>query len=167
MSVIRSIIPSSVTVLDFAIIQENVTIGDHTTVCSFSNLYGCSVGSNCLVGSHTEIQSKVIIGNNTRIQSHSFICSGTTIGEDCFIGHSVMTINDTFSNGKVNYDSKDWSNLVIEDNVIIGSGAVLFPVTIGENSIVGAGAVVTKDVAPNTTVVGNPARVIYHSKENK
>lgn len=31
---------------------------------------------------------------------------------------------------------------------------------IGENAVVGAGSVVTKDVPPNTVVVGNPARVI-------
>ena len=30
----------------------------------------------------------------------------------------------------------------------------------GENAIVGAGSVVTKDVAPNTIVAGNPARLV-------
>jgi len=44
-------------------------------------------------------------------------------------------------------------------NVWIGAGAIILPgVTIGDDSIVGAGAVVTRDVAPGTTVVGNPAR---------
>ena len=33
-------------------------------------------------------------------------------------------------------------------------------VTIGDNSIVAASSVVTKDVPPNTIVVGNPARVL-------
>lgn len=51
--------------------------------------------------------------------------------------------------------------ITVEDNVWIGGSAtILGGVTIGKNSIVGAGAVVTKDVEPNTIVVGNPARVL-------
>lgn len=46
-------------------------------------------------------------------------------------------------------------------NVWIGAGAIIMPgITVGENSVVGAGSVVTKDVPPNTVVVGNPARVL-------
>ena len=51
--------------------------------------------------------------------------------------------------------------IIVEDNVWIGGSAtILGGVTIGKNAIVGAGAVVTKDVEPNTIVVGNPARVL-------
>lgn len=62
-------------------------------------------------------------------------------------------------------------------NVWIGAGAIIMPgITVGENSVVGAGSVVTKDVPPNTVVVGNPARVlreigehdrIYYFKDKK
>ena len=46
-------------------------------------------------------------------------------------------------------------------NVWIGAGSTILPgVTIGENSVVGAGSVVTKDVPPNTIVVGNPAKFL-------
>ena len=49
----------------------------------------------------------------------------------------------------------------IADGVWIGGGALILPgVSIGENAVVGAGAVVTRDVAANTVVVGNPARVV-------
>ena len=37
---------------------------------------------------------------------------------------------------------------------------ILGPITIGKNSIIGAGSVVVKDVAANSVVAGNPARVI-------
>ena len=49
----------------------------------------------------------------------------------------------------------------IKRGAYIGCNTVVCkPVTIGENAVVGPGSVVTKDVPPNTVVVGNPARVI-------
>lgn len=51
--------------------------------------------------------------------------------------------------------------VLIGDNVWIGGGAIILGgVSIGDGAIVGAGAVVTRDVAADTTVVGNPARPI-------
>ena len=52
----------------------------------------------------------------------------------------------------------------IEDHVFIGAGAVIRqgvpgnPVVIGRNACIGMGAVVLSDVAPNSTVVGVPAK---------
>jgi len=52
--------------------------------------------------------------------------------------------------------------ITVGNNVWIGgSVTILGGVTIGDGAIVGAGSVVTKDVEPNTIIVGNPARAIY------
>ena len=51
--------------------------------------------------------------------------------------------------------------IVIEDNVWLGGGAILLPgVRIGQNAVVGTGAVISRSVPANTVVAGNPARVI-------
>ncbi len=56
-------------------------------------------------------------------------------------------------------DLQVFGPIVIEDNCVIGLGAVLFPnIKIGPNSIVGAGSVVISDVPPDTVVMGIPAR---------
>lgn len=125
------------------------------------NLYGCEIEDNCFVGPFVEIQNDVKIGPGTRIQSHSFICSKVRIGKDVFVGHGVMFINDKYP---VRRDPKEWGEVIIEDNVIIGSNATILPCKVGRSSLIGAGSVVTKDVPPNKIVTGNPAKVTGERK---
>ena len=138
-------------------IIKDCKIGKGTKIWNYTNLYGCEIGENCMIGTFVEIQDKVKIGNNVRVQSHSFVCSLVTIEDDVFIGHGVMFINDKHAPSG---DQSKWEPVIIKKGASIGSNATIFPVTIGENAVVGAGAVVTKDVPPDTTVTGNPARVI-------
>lgn len=128
------------------------------------NLYGCSLGDGVFVGPFVEIQQNVVIGKNSRVSSHSFICDGVEIGEDVFIGHGVMFINDMFDSPNI----KSWRmrKIKVENKVRIGTNATILPVTIGSNSIIGAGAVVTRSVPKDSTVAGNPARVLkYYEKK--
>ena len=53
--------------------------------------------------------------------------------------------------------------LVIEDEVWIGTDAILFSgVRVGKGAIISAGAIVTKDVPPYAIVVGTPAKLIKY-----
>ena len=157
-NVIESEVPSGVILGNFITIQKNVKIGEGTRICNFSNMYGCTIGKNCLIGSFVEIQNDVEIGDGSRISSHSFICSKVKIGKDCFIAHGVMFINDTFKTGKISQDKNDWLSTEIGNNVVIGSNVTILPVRIGDGAVIGAGAVVTKDVAAGAIVFGNPAK---------
>jgi UDP-2-acetamido-3-amino-2,3-dideoxy-glucuronate N-acetyltransferase len=146
---------------------EDVTFGEDVRVYSFTNLYGCRIGSGTRVGAFVEVQRGASIGQRCKVQSHSFICDGVQIEDEVFIGHGVTFVNDnhphaTTESGDLQGED-DWDLLVtrVERRASLGSGVtVLGGVTIGTGAVVGAGAVVTKDVPANSTVVGNPARVI-------
>lgn len=148
---------------------NDVLFGEHVTVHSFTNLYGCRIGSHTRIGTFVEVQGGAEIGASCKIQSHTFICDGVRIGDGVFVGHGVTFINDrrpraTAADGALQTDA-DWelSETVVEDGASIGSGAtILCGVRIGARAQVGAGAVVTKDVAPGATVVGNPALPLEH-----
>ncbi len=119
------------------------------------NLYGCTIGEDCRIGPFVEIQSDVTIGNECRIQSHAFLCSKVRLADRVFVGHGVMFVNDRYP---PRYEPKDWTEIVVEEDVAIGSNATILPVRIGARAVVAAGAVVTHDVPPDHVALGNPAR---------
>jgi UDP-2-acetamido-3-amino-2,3-dideoxy-glucuronate N-acetyltransferase len=144
---------------------EDVEFGDDVTVWSFSNLYGCRIGSHTRIGSFVEVQRGVSIGAACKISSHSFICDGVEIEDEVFVGHGVLFVNDRFPRATTDEGAPksdaDWTLLrtVVERGASLGSGViVLGGVRIGARALVGAGAVVTRDVAPDSVVAGVPAR---------
>ncbi len=130
------------------------------------NLYGCTIGENCKVGTFVEIQKGASIGNNVKVSSHTFICEGVTIEDDVFIGHNVTFINDKYPQSTVDgrlREAGEWKCIptLVKKGASLGSSCtILCGVTIGENAIVGAGAVVTKDVPANAMVAGVPAKIL-------
>jgi len=84
---------------------------------------------------------------------------GVVIGETCIIGDGVLIYHGVTLGGVGNV--KGPRHPVVEDNVIIGTGAtILGRVNIGEGAKIGAGAVVLKDVPAHCTVVGEQGRVV-------
>jgi acetyltransferase-like isoleucine patch superfamily enzyme len=137
----------------------NCTIGKETKLWNFINLYDCTIGDHCMIGTFVEIQSNVIIGDRVRVQSHTFICSGVTVEDDVFIGHNVVFTNDKYPSTA----NKDWimEKTIVKKGASIGSGVTILPgITIGEGALIGAGSVVTKDVPAKAVVVGNPGKII-------
>lgn len=109
------------------------------------------VGLECSISASSQIMAGAVLQNRVVLEENVVINTAARIDHDCKIGkHVFVSPGVTICGG-----------VVIETGAFIGAGAIILPgVHIGEQSIVGAGAVVTKNVLSNSTVVGNPARVL-------
>lgn len=111
-----------------------------------------SIWPNCTLRGDV---NKIVIGRYTNIQDNSVVHVETPkpciIGDYVTVGHSAIVHAS-----------------VIEDNVLIGMGAiVLSGCTIGTGSIIGAGAVVKEGsvIPPYSLVVGIPGKVVRTNKD--
>ena len=142
-------------------ISEKAKIGNNTMIWHFAYVGdNTEIGNNVKIGSLAHIDYDVKIGNNTMIEGLVYIPPLSRIGNNVFIGPSASLTNDPFP------PSEKLIGVTIKDNAIIGSRAIIKAgITIGENSVVAMGAVVTKDVPPNTVVIGVPAKEMYSREE--
>lgn len=106
------------------------------------------IGDGSILTPFVCLTSNITIGRQFQANIYSYV------GHDCRIGDYVTFAPRVSCNG----------NIVIEDDVYVGTGAVIKqgtperPMVLGAGCVIGMGAVVTKSVAPGVTVVGNPAR---------
>ncbi len=113
----------------------------------------CSVWFNAVVRGDV---NSIRIGNKVNIQDGAIIhCTylkaSTTIGNNVSIGHNAIV-----------------HGCVIDDNVLIGMGAIVMDhAKIGSNSIIAAGAVVLENtiVEPESIYAGVPAKKVKNIPE--
>jgi len=102
-----------------------------------------------------EIHPAARIGRGLFIDHGMGVVIGETveIGDGCTLYQGVTLGGTSLSHGK--------RHPSLGDNVVVGVNAsVLGAIYVGDNAKVGGGSVVVKDVPPNATVVGIPARVV-------
>jgi serine O-acetyltransferase len=95
----------------------------------------------------SEIHLTTKIGGGLRLTHPTgvIIHPEAEIGPNCMIFHQVTLAGPVKLGGHVD----------------VGAGAKLIaPLAVGDHVVIGANAVVTKDVPPNVTVAGIPARII-------
>jgi len=143
---------------------DDAEIGENTVIRDFTNLYGCKIGKDCKIAAFVEIGKGVTVGNKCAIEAFVFIPPGVTIEDEVFIGPHVCFTNDKIPKA-VNPGWKITPTLVKKGASIGAGSTIVCGITIGEKSLVGAGSVVTKDVPPNTLVVGNPAKFVKKVNE--
>jgi sugar O-acyltransferase (sialic acid O-acetyltransferase NeuD family) len=115
-----------------AIVHPAATIGPRTTI-----------GPGAIVCPGVLLTCDVHVGRAAIVNYGAMVGHDGRLGDSCFIAPGVHLAG----------------NVTVGQQADIGIGAsVIQGVTIGERAVVGAGAVVIRDVAPDTTVVGVPAR---------
>lgn len=110
---------------------------------------------------------KLNIGDNSSINRGTILnCGGyINIGHDVLIGPNVTIYSQNHgykTKGRlIRMQGYEYDEVVIEDDVWIASNVTILPgIRVGKGAVIGAGAVVTKDVAPYSVMVGNPAKKI-------
>jgi sugar O-acyltransferase (sialic acid O-acetyltransferase NeuD family) len=130
-------------IIDWTVMAENCVVMDNV-----------EIGKGSILSPFVTITSNVTIGLSFHANLYSYV------GHDCTIGDFVTFAPGVKCNG----------NIVIENHVYIGTGAIIKPgrsdnpLTIGEAAVIGIGSVITKDVPPGVTVFGNPAKIIRRPK---
>jgi len=127
-----------------------------------SDVQSLSIGEDTNIWQFCVVLNNAVIGSNCSVQ----IWDGIEIEDNVQIGPNVSFSNDRYPKAK-NKNFK-LERTIVKSGASIGANATILPgITIGENALIGAGSVVTKDVKPNTIVMGNPAREKPQSRRPK
>lgn len=146
----------------FAVVDENVEIGDGTKIWHFSHVQsGSIIGKKCILGQNVNVGNNVKIGDFVKIQNNVSIYEGVELEDYVFCGPSMVFTNILNPRSKYPQVGADFyiKTLVKEGASLGANSTIVCGVTIGRFAFVGAGAVVTKDVPDFALVVGNPARI--------
>lgn len=121
---------------------------------------------DCFTYQNIEVGNDVTFGSGATLLATE---SRILIGNKVMFGPNVTVVggnHNTSQLGRFMYDvlekrELDDQNVVIEDDVWVGCGAIILKgVKIGRGSIIAAGALVNKDILPYTVVAGIPAKAI-------
>ena len=113
----------------------------------------CDYGYNISVGRNTFMNFNCVILDVVQVR----------IGDDCQIGPNVQIYTaDHPRDPEARRSGVEFGRPIhIGRNVWVGGGAIILPgVTVGDDAVIGAGSVVTRDIPPQATVAGVPAKVL-------
>lgn len=149
-----------------SIIYSGVSIGSNTTIGHRTLVRtDTQIGGDTQLGHNMTIERSCRIGNCVRCTGLTHITSSTVLEDRVFLGALVGTVNDKAMIWKQEGVKPELTPPYFEYGCTVGTGAkIAAGVRIGRMAMVGTGSVVTKDVAPNTIVMGVPAK-FYKMRE--
>src|SRR3990167_6806182 len=139
-------------------IDPSVQFGRCCTIWQFTTILPDTViGNDVVIGSGCWIGRGCVIGNGVHINHGCFLPHGTVLEDGVFLGPGVIMTDDKHPRaGNKRYRAQP---SIVRKRASIGAGAVILPgVEIGADCMVGAGTVGTRNIAPNVTAIGLPAR---------
>jgi UDP-2-acetamido-3-amino-2,3-dideoxy-glucuronate N-acetyltransferase len=142
-----------------AVVDEGAQIGGGTRIWHFCHIMsGAVIGGGCSLGQNVFVGNKVKLGRAVKVQNNVSLYEGVICEDEVFIGPSAVFTN--VMNPRSGVERKhEYRTTLVERGASIGANAtIVCGLRLGTYCFVGAGSVVTKDVAPYTLVVGNPAR---------
>ncbi len=147
----------------YAIVDDNVEIGEGTKIWHFSHIQsGTKIGKKCVMGQNVNVGNNVTIGNFVKIQNNVSVYEGVTLEDYVFCGPSMVFTN--ILDPKCKYPQVGaayYINTLVKEGASIGANAtIVCGNTLGKHCLIGAGTVVTKDIPDYALVVGNPGRVV-------
>ena len=144
-----------------AVIDPGCKIGKGTRIWHFTHIMpNCVIGERCSLGQNVVVMPDVILGSNVKVQNNVSIYTGVICEDDVFLGPSMVFTNVINPRSAVNR-KEQYKKTLVEKGATIGANAtIVCGIMIGRYAFIGAGAVVTRNVAPYSLVVGNPARHI-------
>jgi sugar O-acyltransferase (sialic acid O-acetyltransferase NeuD family) len=109
-----------------------------------------TVHPNVRLGEGTVVMAGAILSAGAVVGDHVLIHHNAVIGHDCQIGDFVSVMPGAAVSG----------DTVLEEACLIGcNAAVIQGLIVGARSRLGAGSVATRDIPPDVTAIGSPARV--------
>mgnify|MGYP006160351871 CR=1 FL=1 len=144
-----------------AVVEENASLGEGTSVWHFSHVRsGSKIGKDCILGRGVYIDEGVTVGDNCKLQNGAMVYKGVVIGNGVFIGPHVVFTNDIRPRAHL-WSEDRLERTTVEDGVSIGANATIrCGIKIGKWSMIAAGSIVTRDVPPHALFLGSPARVV-------
>ena len=150
---------------------KDTVIEDDTEVRAHCVIEGAHVGIACRIGpfsrlrSDTRLSRSVHIGNFVEIKkaalgegskaNHLTYIGDSRIGRDVNVGAGVVTCN---------YDGTRKHTTIIENNVFVGSGAMLIaPVTVHAGATIGAGSTIGKDAPADALTLSRAPQRTFES----
>lgn len=148
-------------------IIEDTTIGDGTNIHSHSVIQHSTIGQNVHVGPFARLRDNVTLAHNAEVGNFVEV-KNTTIGEGSkakhltYLGDTHIGQKSNIGAGTItcNYNGFTKSNVVIEDNVFIGSNnTIIAPRTIAKGSYTAAGSTITQDVPADALAIARARQV--------